>query len=684
MHPMTSELAIKFFGSKHRCNRAKAIIALSETEKDAISNLQRYGYTRAWRERAMFSFKQYVNTPTFSGVPFSETDTPYWQCMPIVTADTPPPTPPIRRFDLQLNPTTRVIETGVKISNEEYSAHAVDADGSEPLFYAHYFVEGTEVTPFYVGPDGVWDGTILSPNQDWYNQLGETKVGVAAFFNEEEEPLISDEIIISKVGSVAPTLVSCTDTTSTPAFSPFIIEVVATEVTDYQWYQIIEPDFKAIEVVGETENTLKIPCDVPEKSYTYQCCLKNKGTSLWTSFINIFVQRAVPELTVDLDPELFYEPNGYFFEEFSAEHFEIASLVNSKGDTLCSTKPPSSYLTFAIDGIYSKGDRDTAQIQLTDTSGQSVVVGKMSQLVFQEVPVITKQPTHIECTIGKPFSFSLVTEDQGTFISETYSWERSIDKGVNFTKIEGATTTTYSGTAESLSMTGEKYRCKITNQLGVTTSEDVRLTVIEVVPDPIIVNDLDPLIYTRRGETLTQTVKVINYTSLDLMLKGAVVATINYPEDTFNYTHGLEKGTRENLTLVAHGTNDITGISSTVIVQSNPTIIITLDTETHCNVGDTIHLSVVMDNQGTYMTESYQWQWQEDLVTGYIDVEGATELEYIVANTPLSHDLTYFRIVCTNNLGVTTSSPTKFFVKEKLPGLWEDTNAWDDKSVWTD
>lgn len=85
-----TEEARLFWGSKHKCNKMKSIIAFSSDLDNANDNLRRHGYTLQWRKKAIRAFGKYVNIPSMQGIPFSSLDTPWWVCMPI-SGDTPPP-----------------------------------------------------------------------------------------------------------------------------------------------------------------------------------------------------------------------------------------------------------------------------------------------------------------------------------------------------------------------------------------------------------------------------------------------------------------------------------------------------------------------------------------------------------------------------------------------------------------
>lgn len=90
-YPIETELQKKFWGSKHKCNKMKSIIAFSTDLFNANDNLRRYGYTYAWRKKALRAFGLYINTPSMVGIPFSELSDTWWDCMPV---EGYPPIPP--------------------------------------------------------------------------------------------------------------------------------------------------------------------------------------------------------------------------------------------------------------------------------------------------------------------------------------------------------------------------------------------------------------------------------------------------------------------------------------------------------------------------------------------------------------------------------------------------------------
>lgn len=75
--PITSERAIEFFASSHKADNAKGIVAHSPTLKAANDTFWRKGYPLQLRKRLLATYKQYVNNPSMTGVPFSNLNYKY-------------------------------------------------------------------------------------------------------------------------------------------------------------------------------------------------------------------------------------------------------------------------------------------------------------------------------------------------------------------------------------------------------------------------------------------------------------------------------------------------------------------------------------------------------------------------------------------------------------------------------
>jgi len=89
-YPIETPEAYAFWASRHKCNVMKSYIAYSTDLADANDNLKRAGYSLHWRKKAIASFGKWVAYPEMRRIPFSELETPYWECMPYDGTVVPP------------------------------------------------------------------------------------------------------------------------------------------------------------------------------------------------------------------------------------------------------------------------------------------------------------------------------------------------------------------------------------------------------------------------------------------------------------------------------------------------------------------------------------------------------------------------------------------------------------------
>lgn len=78
-YAITTQEAQSFWASRHKLNRAKAIIAFSKSKANANDNFRRMGYGYFWRKRLINAFAEYVNQPEMKNIPYSpDKDSPEW------------------------------------------------------------------------------------------------------------------------------------------------------------------------------------------------------------------------------------------------------------------------------------------------------------------------------------------------------------------------------------------------------------------------------------------------------------------------------------------------------------------------------------------------------------------------------------------------------------------------------
>ena len=122
------------------------------------------------------------------------------------------------------------------------------------------------------------------------------------------------------------------------------------------------------------------------------------------------------------------------------------------------TKKDGTGNTYAEGAMYSADESATMYAQWTCT----------------EIPiVITKQPEDVELTEGE----STVVTVEATGSNIVYRWQISEDGGTTWNDITGKTKNTLELNDTTLDMSGNKYRCILTNYYGDTISNAMTLTV---------------------------------------------------------------------------------------------------------------------------------------------------------------------------------------------------------------
>ena len=119
-------------------------------------------------------------------------------------------------------------------------------------------------------------------------------------------------------------------------------------------------------------------------------------------------------------------------------------------------------------------------------------------LTVDTLPTVTTQPSDAEVTQGSTASFTAAATGNPT---PTVQWQVSVDGGVTFTNIAGATSPTYSFTT-SAGESGNQYQAVFTNTVGSVASDAAGLTL-----------DLAPVVTTQPTSVSVVTGQVASFTS---------------------------------------------------------------------------------------------------------------------------------------------------------------------------
>ncbi|HIX58428.1 MAG TPA: Ig-like domain-containing protein, partial [Candidatus Blautia gallistercoris] len=206
---------------------------------------------------------------------------------------------------------------------------------------------------------------------------------------------------------------------------------------------------------------------------------------------------------------------------------------------------------------------------------------------------ITTQPGNVTVTEGSSATFTVAA----TGSNLTYQWQESTDGGSTWTDIFGASNSSYTIAATTLSMNHYQYRCKITGTGGEVTSNAAALTVQEAaIPVASVTLDRTNLSLTV-GHTaaITAAVEPANATNKNVTWSsspGGVVTLTPDPADSRKaIITAMGTGTATITAAAADGSGKSASCTVTVSRPYYPVTGITLDqTSLSMEKGDTARL----------------------------------------------------------------------------------------------
>ena len=165
------------------------------------------------------------------------------------------------------------------------------------------------------------------------------------------------------------------------------------------------------------------------------------------------------EFTLNIDKPVVIPVTGVKLDKTSL------TLQETGSDTSIATVDASGKVT-----AISAGSATITAIA-ADGSGKSA----SCSVTVYAATAITTQPGNVTVTEGSSATFTVAA----TGSNLTYQWQESTDGGSTWTDISGASNSSYTIAATTLSMNHYQYRCKITGTGGEVTSNAAALTVQE-------------------------------------------------------------------------------------------------------------------------------------------------------------------------------------------------------------
>ena len=246
---------------------------------------------------------------------------------------------------------------------------------------------------------------------------------------------------------------------------------------------------------------------------------------------------------------------------FGTQTQQFTATVSGSNPAVTWSINPSTVGTISTAGLYTApgtvSSQQTVTVTATSVADTTKLASATVTLKPPAPPVITQQPQGATAVVGQTASFSVTAIGVGL----SYQWQ-SMPSGANvFGNISGATSSSYTTPALTLTNNGTQFQCVVTNAQGSVTSTPATLAVIPqgtnfvvskvlgsarndysgwvgmsmtVGSQPLVVTSLGRIVVS--GNSSTHTVKIVNAANgVDVTGASATVNTVGGTAGTFAY-----------------------------------------------------------------------------------------------------------------------------------------------------
>ncbi len=228
----------------------------------------------------------------------------------------------------------------------------------------------------------------------------------------------------------------------------------------YQWYYSSNDGSTFAEIDGATENTYSFNvASTTQNGWQFKCFISNgcdlKSTPpatlnspCLTQVLSAITGPAAPCIDNYFTYFVTPNPNIVSWSWTTPANWSVTNFGN-----MIFVKPTANSGTISVMGTDACGIISAAQTFAVEPIVVAITTQPASQTVNQDAAV--------ECSVG-------VSNNGGT---TTYLWQESSDGGASYSNISGATTATYAIPSAALSLDGRKFRCIVSNNCLIDTSE---------------------------------------------------------------------------------------------------------------------------------------------------------------------------------------------------------------------
>jgi hypothetical protein len=325
--------------------------------------------------------------------------------------------------------------------------------------------------------------------------------------------------------------------------------------------------------------------------------------------------------------------------------------------------------TYSISSVTS-ANYGSYQVVITDPDGSITSNAGVLSAPFVQ---ITTQPTSGTIPAGGTASFNVAANASGPI---AYQWQRFPAGGSSWTNLAdggsyaGSATTSLSVIPTATSMSGDQFRCLVSNSYGQSQTSNVATLTV-----PVLIIAQQPTSKTvNGGQSASFQIVASPATSLSYQWQREASGTNTWLNLTSggNYSGVTAANTNVSTLVVSSTTIAMTGdqfrcvlTNSYGTVTSNaaalsvvPLTFTTQPQQTSVFNGQTATFSAVVSGTGPF---TYQWQYNG------VNIPGATGSSYSITSASSSNAGTY-TVIATDSYGSVTSSGGVLTVNQAAPG----------------
>lgn len=275
-------------------------------------------------------------------------------------------------------------------------------------------------------------------------------------------------------------------------------------------------------------------------------------------------------------------------------------------------------------------------------------------------PSVTTEPNPVVANAGQSATFTAAASGNP---APAVQWQISTDGGTTFNDILGATSTTYSFTAEPAE-SGDQYRAVFTNSVGTVDTDPALLTVdslpvVNTQPTSVTVNEGQQATFTagavgRPSPTVQWQLSTDGGTTFNNI--GAATST------TYSFTTAAGENGNQYRAAFTNSVGTAYSAPATLTLRTLP-VITTQPANTSAHERTVARFSAAASS---YPTPSVQWQVSTNGGTTFTNIAKATSTSYSFTTTASENHHKY-RAVFSNPVGSVDSAPATLTVTAAVP-----------------